>query len=80
MAEYRHAFERLDAVHLSERFVFLTSEEFEIFFSGIDAPKARKALAWDEFKHSVGGRMIKTDMSRAQKIVESVETGDGQKD
>lgn len=66
MGDFRHAFERLDATKPSERFVFLTADEFETFFSGRDGIKARKALAWCEFQHSVGGRMIKTDMQRAQ--------------
>ena len=66
MANFVYAFERLDALDNSERFVFLTLDEFDIFFSGRDAFKARQALAWQEFNHSAGGRMIKTDMDRAK--------------
>lgn len=58
-SEFCYTFERLDADCDEKRFVNLTEREFEIFFSGPDHMKARKALAWNEFHHSVGGRMIK---------------------
>lgn len=59
MTKFRHTFERLDETDHTKRFIHLTSREFDIFFSGIDHPASLKALAWSEFRHSVGGRMIK---------------------
>lgn len=56
---FRHTFERLDEADQAKRFIHLTAREFDIFFSGIDYPASLKALAWSEFHHSVGGRMIK---------------------
>lgn len=60
MGDFRHVFERLEETDPTKRFVFLTGEEFDVFFSGPDHLAARKALAWSEFRHTVGGRMIKT--------------------